>query len=304
VSERRSSWLFGLVLLAACALGLLVAERGAAAPGPAAARRATRHGAITQGMDCSACHTPDSWKRLNASSRGASFDHSKTGFPLTGRHTAVPCAGCHGAERQVTRQCAGCHEDAHQRQLGPSCDGCHSAAGWLVTDAFARHRRTRLPLTGMHALLDCSECHQRSAERTWTTVAADCFACHEAEYRRPHTHPLHVGIAGDPATPPLPRDCAQCHRAIGWTPAYVGSALLVSGAQALSSGAHDRVFPLSFGPHRGAECTSCHTSPSLPRAVRCTGCHEHGEQKLRTQHRAVTGFGMSCLGCHPGGAAR
>ena len=304
MNERRSTGLFALALLGACALGVLVAEPGAAAPDGPAARRAARHGAVTEGLDCSVCHTPDSWKSLSASSRGAGFDHRKTGFPLTGRHAALPCAGCHGSERQVTRRCSGCHEDAHQGQLGASCDGCHSAGSWFSTNAFARHRQTRLPLTGMHALLDCRECHLRSAERSWTTVGADCFACHEAEYRRPHTHPLHVGIPGDPGTPPLPRDCAQCHRTIGWTPAYVGSSLLVSAAQALSAGAHDRVFPLSFGPHRGAECASCHTSPSLPQAVRCSGCHEHDEQKLRTQHRAVAGFGMGCLGCHPGGAAR
>jgi hypothetical protein len=299
-----TSWPLGLALLVACALGLFVAEPGAAAPNDAAARRATRHGSVTQGMDCSACHTPDSWRGLSATSQGTGFDHGKTGFPLTGQHRDVSCASCHGAQRQVTRLCASCHEDAHQGQLGASCDACHSAASWYQTNAFARHRQTRLPLTGMHALLDCRECHQRTAERTWTTVAADCFACHEAEYRRPHTHPLHVGIPGDPSAPPLSRDCAQCHRTIGWIPAYVSGPILASGAQALSSDAHDRVFPLSFGPHRGAQCASCHTSPSLPRAVRCNGCHEHDEQKLRTQHRSVAGFGMSCLGCHPGGATR
>jgi hypothetical protein len=307
-APRSSRWL-GLALLVACALGLLVAEPGAAAPAnpasqAAAARRAARHGSVTQGMDCSACHTPESWKGLRATSQGTGFDHSKTGFPLTGHHREVSCAGCHGAERQASRICANCHQDAHQGQLGTSCDGCHSAAGWQLTNAFARHRQTRLPLTGMHALLDCRECHQRTAERTWTTVAADCFACHEAEYRRPHTHPLHVGIPGDPTAPPLSRDCAQCHRTIAWTPAFVSGPPLASGAQALSDGGHDRVFPVSFGPHRGAQCASCHTSPSLPQAVRCNGCHEHDEQKLRTQHRGVAGFGMSCLGCHPGGAAR
>ncbi|HWO08702.1 MAG TPA: hypothetical protein VNN80_04460, partial [Polyangiaceae bacterium] len=159
-SRLRQSGLLGFGLLVAAALGLLVPQPGAAAPDAAGARRAARHGSVTQGMDCSACHSPDGWRAVSATARGSGFDHSRTGFPLTGRHAAQPCASCHGAERQVTRLCAGCHEDAHQGQLGSGCDGCHSATSWQRTDAFARHRQTRLPLTGMHALLDCRECHQ------------------------------------------------------------------------------------------------------------------------------------------------
>jgi hypothetical protein len=311
---RLASLLVVLTLALACALGLAAPRAGLAAP-PVAAKaplrrsQAGRHLSVTEGLDCSACHTPDSWKSLAPASDGAGFDHSTTGFPLTARHRAVSCAGCHGSERAITRQCAGCHQDAHAGQLGAACDGCHSSASWQATSAFARHRQTRLPLTGMHALVDCRDCHARSGDRTWTSVAADCFACHEADYRRPDLHPLHVGIAGDPNTPPLPRDCAQCHRAMAWSPAFVSSARVTgglgAGGLALRSGdAHDRVFPLSFGPHRGAECSSCHTSPALPRAVRCTGCHAHDEARLRLQHQKVEAFQPNCLSCHPGGRAR
>jgi hypothetical protein len=293
--------------LFALALGL-AAVAGAAPNAPLRASKAARHLSVTEGMDCSACHTPDSWKSVTAASDGAGFDHSTTGFPLTARHRDVSCAGCHGGGRAITRQCVGCHQDTHAGQLGAACDGCHSSASWSSTNALARHRRTRLPLTGMHALVDCRDCHQRSSDRTWTSVAADCFACHEADYRRPDLHPLHVGSAGDPNTPPLPRDCAQCHRAIAWSPAFVSNRLVTGGlataGAALRSGEHDRVFPLSFGPHRGAECSSCHTSPALPRAVRCSGCHAHDETRLRQQHQKVAGFQPNCLMCHPGGRAR
>jgi hypothetical protein len=299
-----SGCFFGLALLVACLAALLVAEPGVAAPPSPSARAAARHASVTENMDCSACHTPDSWKTVSMKADGGGFDHSKTGFPLTGRHGGVACAACHNSERQVTRQCAGCHQDTHQSQLGAACDGCHSAASWFQTNAFARHRQTRLPLTGMHALVDCRDCHQRTSERTWTSVAADCFACHEADYRRPDIHPLHVGIAGDPNTPALSRDCAQCHRAVAWSPAFVQNPLVTGGLALRSGEQHDRVFPLSFGPHRGAECASCHTSPQLPRAVRCTGCHAHEETKLRVSHRRVAAYGQSCLSCHPGGSVR
>ena len=304
---RRVGWCFGLSPLLAAVLALLVAAPGAAEPpraSPAPAPATRGHGSVTENMDCSACHSPDGWKTLTGSSDGARFDHSQTGFPLSARHRDVPCAGCHGAERRVTRECSGCHQDAHGGQLGAGCDGCHSAAGWFQTSALARHRQTRLPLTGMHALVDCRDCHQRTAERTWNAAPADCFACHEAEYRRTDIHPLHVGVAGDPQTPPLSRDCAQCHRAIAWSPAFAGAPLVTGRLGLSSTQAHDRVFPLSFGSHRDAQCSSCHTSPALPRAVRCTGCHAHAEVTLRQQHQNVSAFGSSCLGCHPGGSAR
>lgn len=298
----RSRWLTasGLVLALVVAFFLALAERGAAAP------KRSRHASITAELDCSACHTTDSWKKLSASAgAGANFDHSRTGFPLTQRHVLVSCVECHQPERPITRECKGCHEDPHQGQLGSGCDDCHSAASWRVTEAFAQHRKTRLPLTGMHALIECRDCHQRTDEREFTTVPADCYACHADDYRRPDMHPTHVGVPGDPNQPPFPRDCAQCHRASGWSPAFTRNPLVTgvqAFGQALSASEHDRMFVLSFGPHRGAECRSCHMSAAAPRAVRCNGCHAHDEVRSRQQHERIAGFSMTaCLACHPGG---
>jgi hypothetical protein len=67
---------------------------------------------------------------------------------------------------------------------------------------------------------------------------------------------------------------------------------------------HDLRFPISFGKHRGASCTSCHVSLARPQIVRCDGCHAHSPVRLRRQHQRVTAAVGSCLGCHPGGAAR
>src|SRR5688572_14389346 len=75
------------VQLLAVLLSLLLPGRGAAEPNrPGAARPAPSafgHGSVTEGMDCAACHTPDSWKQVVQATDGAGFDHSKTGFPLT-----------------------------------------------------------------------------------------------------------------------------------------------------------------------------------------------------------------------------
>jgi hypothetical protein len=298
-SARATLLLLASLTLAVVA-GLLVPEVSRAAPQPLRRHRAS----LTAGLDCSACHTPDSWKSMSTGSGSSGFDHSRTGFPLSQRHASVPCAGCHRSDRAITRQCSGCHTDAHAGQLGAGCDGCHSAAGWYQTTAAARHRQTRLPLTGMHALTDCRDCHQRTADNTWSGVPADCFACHEADYRRSDIHPLHVGVAADPAQPPFPRDCAQCHRATGWLPAFVRSEVLSVGLALRAPEQHDRYFPLSQGPHRGVDCANCHGSAAAPGAVRCTGCHAHDEVKLRQDHPGMAAIGSACLVCHPGGRRR
>ena len=94
--DPRSARLLSLLVLGlGCLLGVAVPERGhaqsAASPAPLRQHRSS----VTEGMDCSACHTPDSWKSVSQSSSRSGFDHARTGFPLTQRHASVPCAGCH-----------------------------------------------------------------------------------------------------------------------------------------------------------------------------------------------------------------
>jgi hypothetical protein len=255
--------------------------------------------------DCGECHTPDGWSLSGG--RGRGFDHAQTGFPLTGTHATVLCTSCHVATRKITRDCAGCHRDAHQGRMGAQCDQCHSSRTWQDTRAIERHRRTRLPLTGVHALLPCTACHLRTTESSWSHVPADCFSCHEKDYRR-DIHPVHQGNAQDPSLPQFPRDCERCHRPTAWTPAVVNPNNLFATAaaqQALRD--HDLRFPISFGKHRGARCETCHVSPrNAPRLVMCLGCHEHSPARLRQSHggAAVATDAAGCLRCHPGGAAR
>lgn len=276
----------------------------------AAAKSAARHSSVTEGMDCGNCHTPAGWHMSGAKS-GEGFDHSRTGFPLTGRHEGAACNQCHSGEKRVTRECAGCHRDPHQSRLSRTCSSCHSSRRWNDLAPFEMHRRTRFPLTGMHALADCTECHIRNGEKQWMTANPDCFSCHASDYLDPNVHPSHRGTA---SSPPFPQDCSQCHLASAWTPAFIDpSSLPSAAASSVSAGLggmvvpanHDRHFPVSRGPHRGAACNNCHLSSRAPRLVRCTGCHAHNPVKLQSQHgRRVSTNGSACLGCHPGGTAR
>lgn len=303
--------LAGLALAAISQIAL-AAPPPAAPPSPPAAPSAAASAApkpaareITQSLPCSACHTTGAW-RTKGTPTGGGFDHAATGFPLTGQHGSVACATCHVPNRSLKRDCNSCHQDAHGGRLSSSCDTCHVAIGWKVTRPLEIHRFTRFPLTGMHVLADCSECHRRASEHQWTGTPTDCFACHERDYRRPDVRPVHQGTA---TTAPFPRDCSQCHRAIAWVPAFLNPAL--SASSALSSGLdvappnHDLRFPISFGVHRGSTCSDCHASSAVPRDVRCIGCHAHGPARLAQQHRqSVPTQGSACVSCHLGGARR
>ena len=72
--------------------------------------------------NCAGCHTTSGWK-------GATFDHSVTGFPLGGAHAGASCAACHGANnanKHPPRARIGCHtrDDVHNGQNGANCASC------------------------------------------------------------------------------------------------------------------------------------------------------------------------------------
>ncbi|HET9956704.1 MAG TPA: hypothetical protein VFQ61_19545 [Polyangiaceae bacterium] len=287
---RIAAWL-------ACGLISAAGFRAVAEPG--------RHVSITEGLDCSSCHSQSSWSIAHKTAGQSGFDHSRTGFPLTGQHRAGNCVDCHRADRAITRECVGCHADAHQRQLGQACDRCHTASSWAAVSGIRLHRNTRLPLSGMHTLAACSECHVRASENQWRGAPADCYACHAGDYQRGDIHPLHRGVAGDVSKPALPKNCGSCHRTLSWSPAFAPATFTFrSTGQPLVALQHDAVFPISFGKHRRAACGDCHAQSEAPRLVVCTSCHAHSLPVLIAQHRGTAPVISGCLHCHPGGARR
>ena len=263
-------------------------------PAPRLAMRTKAHGGFVSDMDCSACHTSDGWQ-LAATAGRSGFDHDRTGFPLRGGHTQTTCTSCHTGEAKPANNCEGCHRDPHEgRHLG-ACAECHDAVAWSNTTVLEQHRRTRMPLTGRHAMIDCSDCHKRQGERQFSDTPTDCYACHGTLYHDNGVHPTHDGSTGQA---PFPRDCALCHQTTAWSPAYA-----VPTALPRTLGSHDGWFVLTTGSHRTADCASCHSDASRPQLVRCDGCHTTAV--LRTQHAApVALVATACLGCHPRGAAR
>jgi hypothetical protein len=309
--------LVALALVASAGAGAVSAQRRERAEGSERSERPAQrrdgrgaggHGSITADIPCSACHTPEGWTVQGGSSESAGgFDHARTGFPLSGRHLGAGCTDCHRPDREIGRDCVGCHRDQHEGRLGQDCARCHTSIAWTDTRGMEIHRLTRLPLTGMHAIAACTDCHRRTEGRQYGAVPAECFACHENDYRRPDVHPDHQG---SDASPPFSRDCARCHRTSGWSPAIVDPSTLGRSSGGLTAARpgrrHELRFPITRGPHRGASCASCHEDLRAPTAVRCTGCHAHNPVRVRRQHRTVSPGtdGRGCLGCHPGGVVR
>jgi hypothetical protein len=312
---RRS--LVAAVAVAAALAGAAVAgERppgrgdppgGVSTDGATATRRTrggSAHGGFVDDLDCSACHTPAGWK-LSSTAGQSGFDHDRTGFPLRGAHVQTACVGCHTGQTAVATTCEGCHRDPHAGRMDGACAECHRATAWIDTAALDLHRRTRMPLTGRHAVIECTACHARQGERTWTDLPTDCFACHEADYRNASTHPDHDGDPADPSVVPFPRDCGRCHRITTWAGAVIDPTALPRGVFAAARRIeHDARFVISTGAHRGADCATCHPDPRRPRRTRCDGCHL--ADALAAQHpgRPISRAAAACLRCHPRGAAR
>jgi hypothetical protein len=280
-------------------VALVVGTALAAPPTKSLSMRKQVHGGFVDDMDCSACHTTGGWK-LSQAAGASGFDHDKTGFPLRGQHGRTTCTGCHTEQAKPAHNCEGCHRDPHQRRHDEPCAECHTAVSWSDTNTLEQHRRTRMPLTGKHATLECTQCHKRQAGRTFSDVPADCYACHRDRFHDRDVHPVHDGTSGGP---PFSRDCGLCHQTSAWSPAFADPGSLPRDAIARTGG-HDRFFVLSSGSHRMATCTSCHLDQRRTKQVRCDGCHD--TISLRTQHRGATrpAAAVACLRCHPRGAAR
>ncbi len=246
------------------------------------------------GPDCSTCHRSSGWRDVG------SFDHGATNFPLVGKHAPVACAKCHpgaapgaaaggaGAGRFGTlpaesyADCAPCHASPHgSGVVSGACSGCHTAEGWgtAMRKPFD-HARTRFPLEGGHARVECPACHaagkDRSFERVFRRPFGDCTDCHADR------HDGAFAASYD-------NDCARCHTVRGFSPSTFTLARHQQGA-----------WPLT-GAHIATPCVDCHR-PGAPGTrwnfalenARCETCHEDAHEG---QFAAAAGAG-GCASCH------
>ncbi len=150
----------------------------------------------------------------------AGFDHSKTAYPLTGRHAGVSCEKCHVPGRPMRLKhdrCTDCHADAHAGQLarradGGRCESCHDVNGFRPARFGPEdHAKTAYPLLGAHLAVACDQCHRpgvAGAPRTPSVplhfASTRCADCH----KDPHQ--------GEVARFVAKGGCETCHRVDSW----------------------------------------------------------------------------------------
>ena len=171
-------------------------------------------GQVTQ--TCESCHSVALAKFAVA----PTFDHTRTKFPLGGRHAPVACAKCHESKTQVfpagpgtavrltglATTCVSCHQDVHLGQFGATgqrCETCHTDQAFKLTAYTHKNAAQAAFFVGAHRKAACSGCHtaatgQFAAGRgTAVRYAIDtaCTSCHRD---------VHNGALGP--------KCADCHR--------------------------------------------------------------------------------------------
>ena len=107
--------------------------------------------------------------------------------------------------------CAGCHEDIHFGELGPSCTECHQELTWAPIGQLERHNQTRFPLTGIHADTSCRRCHVGAEIGSFTPTDTECVTCHQDDLLRTTNH---IGLGW------VDR-CDRCHQPTSWPQAEV-----------------------------------------------------------------------------------
>jgi hypothetical protein len=263
-------------------LALLAAAQVPPRPAPPP-RSALAHEAA-MGTRCSFCHSTKGW-------RPVTFDHSKTGFPLEGRHVSASCRGCHVAGQDfkapVPASCSACHKDVHTGEFGTRCSSCHDARDWSSRFDAHAHERTNFPLTGRHAAIPCEECHLEQRDRRFTRAALDCVACHQKDYARTAMTSIDHAKAG------FSTDCKSCHFSSRFKGAYFA--------------AHSQCFQIDTAPHAGIACLRCHTTfTGAPAIGTCSGdnfsCIQcHACSTVGPLHASVGGFqckDRKCYECH------
>ena len=259
--------------------------------------RDQHHGSFLQG--CGACHSTGGWKKVSIESINEKFDHSKTKFPLLGKHTSVECIRCHagGDFKQpiAFATCMECHKpDPHHGQFahrtnGGECASCHSVEGWKPsTFTVADHATSAYPLQGAHAKLACAQCHTpRGTDTLFKIKFQHCTDCHADRH------------AGQFARAPYFDACEQCHNLNGYRPST------------FSLARHKETRFVLTGSHIAVPCAECHKQSDefapKPSAVyhwqnlACTGCHSdphRGEFNQRMQQTKSDGTAAGCEACH------
>jgi hypothetical protein len=270
----------------------------------------------TLGTRCESCHEETGWKPA------VLFMHSKTKFPLTGKHSELLCEKCHQTYRERNArqsllfslsgfsECKSCHQSPHGRTVSQQpCQACHVPEGWKVVQNF-KHEGIGFALQGRHARVACDKCHismrvqgTPEASRFKTESFSDCTPCHAsphaASFARAKCASCHTpegwktakGKSFDHALTAFPLNgkhatlvCSKCHRQAGKD---------VFKPTQLCGGCHEDVHRGEFAKTHQNHCERCHSAETFRPATYGMSEHSAAKFKLTGAHRAT-----ACRACH------
>lgn len=239
----------------------------------------------TLSQSCLNCHT------MNSFQKAPKFEHSKTSFPLKGKHSEVSCIECHkvGTKNDkkfqffsnvVHTNCTSCHKDPHENRFGQNCTKCHNEWSWKANPSIQQgfdHNKTAFPLIGLHQNVSCKSCHKGSL--TDPLRHQKCLECHQ-DY--------HNGEFNKPNQPAI--DCKSCHEV---TQPFSFSTYDLTRHQSSS-------FPLS-GAHQATSCLDCHKPSTSTKwsfsfnDKSCVSCHQNIHDGFLPEKYLSA---LNCESCH------
>ena len=226
-------------------------------------------------VNCASCHHPENWSYQQNKS---TFTHDSTSFPLTGQHKDLNCRSCHQTLEfdKTESNCVSCHLDVHQMTVGNDCARCHTPQSWIVENITQLHENVSFPLMGVHANINCNDCHISETNVRFSPTGVTCIDCHRTDYVNT-TKPDHTKNN-------FSLDCAACHG--------------LNGAEWNTDKVDHSFFPLEQG-HNIADCKACHKSEDYSIiSADCFTCHQADYNNTLNPKHQLSGFSNQCTECH------
>jgi hypothetical protein len=241
-----------------------------------------------KGKECVSCHNDHHGKDFQIIRFDKTkFNHTLSGFTLSGKHSQKQCADCHKKDfikdpkiskksftyLGLNTECLTCHKDYHQQTLATGCGDCHDFNAFKPANKFD-HTRAVFQLAGKHQEVPCLSCHKittlngQKFQEFKGVKYAGCINCHQ-----------------DPHANKFGQNCAQCHTEMGF-----------SSIKPVNDFNHDRTDFRLEGKHQAVDCRKCHKARFTDelKFARCSDCHTD----YHTGQFARNGLTPDCAECH------
>ncbi|MEE9432423.1 MAG: cytochrome C [Melioribacteraceae bacterium] len=214
------------------------------------------------GTDCKSCHNTESFLKVSMSKN---FNHSRTKFPLIGKHRTVSCKSCHKnslSDKPKYKMCLDCHIDFHKGEFvnnnaTSDCKDCHSEYGFSPSHfTLEKHNNTKFLLTGAHNAVACIDCHKVDDNWKFRISGETCITCHE----NVHANSISKKYFNE-------NKCETCHVTTTW--------------QEVKFEHTQTGFEL-IGKHKKTNCSSCHFD----------------NEKLTSNEKQFVAVNSNCSSCH------